>query len=531
MPLLDQHGRPIDLGQLTEELAAPVSFIRPIWHDPVADSLTPSRLAGIMSAAKLGDILAFLTLAMEMEEREAHYGSVLSTRKLAIMGLTPTVIPGGDDAWAMRIAQALEEIVESDMFGDLVASCTDAIAKGYSVTEIMWDRSGKQWWPKAFEWRDQRHFLFNLPENEELLLRSDANSFRGEPLAPFKFVVHYPQRKFGLKIAGGVARLAATSYMCKAYTLKGWMRFAELYGMPVRIGRYGPGAKPDQIDVLKRAVVNLGSDAAAVLPKSMQIDFEEPRGGTNSGETIYARLAEFWDQQTSKAVLGQTMTADSGSSRSQAEVHDGVRHDILRADAAAIARTIGKDFVRAFVDLNFGPQDRYPKIDFPVEDASDIAAISQALGVMVPLGLRVPQNWARKMIGAPAPDKDEEVLAIPSQPTTASDKSLNRVNRPDWDLAAIQKNMAAQAAAKAGHVHDDEDEIDRLVASELNEWEPQMREIVDPVQQALAAAQDFDDFKRRLATLADQIDPLTLQERLAVAFFKARGLGDAIDKP
>jgi len=48
--------------------------------------------------------------------------------------------------------------------------------------------------------------------------------------------------KSGLPIRGGVARLVAVSIMCKVFGLKDWMRFAELFGMPLRISRYGPGA-------------------------------------------------------------------------------------------------------------------------------------------------------------------------------------------------------------------------------------------------------------------------------------------------
>nr|WP_284521082.1 DUF935 family protein [Shigella boydii] len=48
------------------------------------------------------------------------------------------------------------------------------------------------------------------------------------------------------------------------------------------------------------------------------------------------------DAQISKAVLGQTMTTDNGSSRSQADVHNQVRMDIVRWDARQLANTLNE---------------------------------------------------------------------------------------------------------------------------------------------------------------------------------------------
>ncbi|MCP4699306.1 MAG: DUF935 family protein, partial [Gammaproteobacteria bacterium] len=58
------------------------------------------------------------------------------------------------------------------------------------------------------------------------------------------------------------------------------------------------------------------------------------------------------------------MTADDGSSQSQAQVHDGVRVDILRADAKSLSETLNRDLVQPFIDLNFGAQENYPRILF-----------------------------------------------------------------------------------------------------------------------------------------------------------------------
>lgn len=110
----------------------------------------------------------------------------------------------------------------------------------------------------------------------------------GVALAPYKFIVHLPRIRSGLPIRGGLARLAAVGYMCKAWTWKDWMGFADIFGMPMRVGRYGPSASKDDINTLMSAVANLGSDAAAVIPDSMKIDFTHAANVAGAGTSLKA---------------------------------------------------------------------------------------------------------------------------------------------------------------------------------------------------------------------------------------------------
>lgn len=204
--IIDQHGRPIQFDQLTAELAAPrVTGVRQVWHSSVASGLTPERLAQILQDAAEGTALDYLTLAEEMEERDLHYASVLGTRKLAVAGLNIRVEAASDEAEDIRRADALHEVVSSPEFGELQSEAVDALGKGYSVSEIMWDRSGKTWMPDRFETRDQRFFQFDRETGRELRLLDEADILNGIALAPYKFIVHLPRIRAGLPIRGGLA--------------------------------------------------------------------------------------------------------------------------------------------------------------------------------------------------------------------------------------------------------------------------------------------------------------------------------------
>ncbi|MBN8194854.1 DUF935 family protein, partial [Bacillus sp. NTK074B] len=72
-------------------------------------------------------------------------------------------------------------------------------------------------------------------------------------LRPDSYLIHVAKAKSGLAIRGGLARLAAWAWLFKNYSLKDWAIFLEAYGHPLRLGRYGQHAKPEEKQILLRA--------------------------------------------------------------------------------------------------------------------------------------------------------------------------------------------------------------------------------------------------------------------------------------
>lgn len=489
--IVDQYGHPIQYDKLTEELAAArTTGIRQVWHQSVASGLTPQRLASILRAAAEGSANDYLTLAEEMEERDLHYASVLGTRKLAVAGLSVRIEAASDDPEDVRRADQLKELVDSPEFGELQADLTDAMGKGYAVSEIMWDRSGKTWNPERFEPRDQRFFQFDRDTGRELRLLDEADPINGIALAPYKFIVHLPRIRSGLPIRGGLARLAAVGYMCKAWTWKDWMGFADIFGMPMRVGRYGAGASKEDISTLMSAVANLGSDAAAVIPDSMRIDFTQAANVTGAGD-FFKGLAEWWDKQISKGVVGQTMSTDDGSSRAQATIHNEVRLDLLQADAKAESNTLNRYFVRPWCELNFAPGRPYPRLIIDVPQPEDTKLLIEALKELVPLGLKVEQSVIRDKLNLPSPAKGAELLGTPapvSTPVLAQAINSEQVPAKPVALQDIVDNQVQTLEGSAGVYLDDMVEEIKALLDQVNSLE-EFRDRLIEVYPAMSAIQ------------------------------------------
>ncbi|PTE20235.1 DUF935 domain-containing protein [Cereibacter changlensis JA139] len=522
MALLDAYGRPLQLRTLTQAQATGsatggITGVRQVWTDTVASGLTPQRLAAVLRACDQGELSDFLTLAEEMEERDPHYGSVLGIRKRAISGVVPHVVPGSDDTKGREIAEAVEaHIAEHDGFPDLVEDMLDSLGKGFSVVEIHWAADKSRWWPELFERVEPRWLTYDRDTGRELRLRSDSSPIEGIPLAPGHFIRHEARLKSGLAFRNGLARVVAFSWMCKAYTLKDWIAFIETYGLPLRLGRYGPEATAEDVRKLFQAVANIGTDAAAVLPKSMQIDFE--RGVAVQGDGVFETFARWADEQISKAVLGQTMTSDNGSSQSQANVHNEVRHDIARADARSVAGALNRDAVRPFVQANWGEQERYPRIVIEIPEPEDTAAIMTAVPALAAAGVRFRAAEIRSKLGFSDPgEKDEVIGGAPAAPPTAQNHSGCRCPTCRGHLA-LNREIDPPA-----------DPLDEIGADALAEWEEVQDDLLGPVERAILDAATYEEAMAALTAVLPEMAASRLIDTLVQASFKARALGDVQD--
>jgi phage gp29-like protein len=462
--IIDQYGRAIPKVPVTGEIAVPTEVgVRSVWHEPVATGLTPQRLARVLkeSARPGGETREYLTLAEEIEEREPHYRSVLSTRKLAIRGLKPMVAAPTEEKEDVEIADQVRALVVKPAFRKMLSDLADGIAKGYSVVEVVWETRAERWEPTAFKWRDPRFFQYDRIAGQELRLRVEGN-LDGDPLPPGNFIVHEPHLKSGIPIRGGIARTAMWMFMLKSFSLKDWMAFLDAYGIPWRVGKWHPGATDDEKKTLLRAVASVASDGAIAIPNSMVVELLEAKAGSNTD--AFERACRYLDALVSKLVLGQTMTTDDGSSLSQAKVHEEVRLELLAADGDELAATLQRDLLEPYVWFNRGvPKNGFPTLTFPVEEPEDLEKLMSVTGHFIDRGGRVSMAEVRDKLGWGDPGPEEEILRPASGPATPLTPALAAARVPQLPTPDA---LVVGADALAGRAQDRMlDDIREIIAS------------------------------------------------------------------
>lgn len=405
MAFLDSQGRQAERkGPVLGEIGS--------WHGlayPTYPSrgLTPETLSSIFTEADRGSVARQAELYEEMEEKDAHLGSVLQTRKLAVAGLGWEVVPADDGSDGLRTASFVRETLEAiEGWDEALMDLLDAVGKGFAVTEIVWELIGGKAVIKRLRWLPQQAFTFSGQEGIVLdnpRLLTEAEPYLGEELIEGKFVVHRAGGRPGQGPRAGVMRPCAWMYLFKHYTLKDWLLFCERYAQPMRIGKFGPGASEAERRVLKDAVFNMGSDAAAVISDSTVIELLD--SGQKGTAEIYEALAAYCDRSISKAVLGQTLTTEhSAGTYAAAKVHDSVRKDIVDADSRALAHTLTSQLIGPLVRYNFGPHAPVPRLRFERTRDGDMRGLAETLKTLGEMGIEIPARYVHERFGIPMPD-------------------------------------------------------------------------------------------------------------------------------
>ena len=519
--LLDHRGMPVQRTQLREEIATPsTTGIRSPLSGYPSDGLTPVRLGAILREADAGNPIRYLELAEIIEERNEHYLGVLGTRKRSVTQLPITVVDGGDDPLDKEIAQNVRDWLDRDELADELFDILDAIGKGYSHTEIIWDYSAGQYWPKRLEWRDPRWFRFDKHDLTTPVVLDDTGAEK--PYPAFKFIFARMQAKSGLPLRSGLARVATWNWLFKAYTRRDWTIFTQTYGQPLRVGKYGPGASDKDKEALFRAVANIAGDCAAIIPESMLIEFVEA-ANLGSSTSHYQDGCDWLDKQISKAVLGQTATTDAetGGLGSGTE-HREVQGDIETADANKLAAILNRDLVIPYVQLNHGPRAKYPRVKLAREEDEDLQLFSTAIGPMIDRGLQVPVEAIYKKFGLPVAKAGEQILrpigsgdvsVPPAAPT--SDKK-----RPDTEfeyrLNTLPDKSGVTTAEQSQRPSEALVSPQAKMADVLAEAvQPAMQSMMEQIEAMMAAAGSLEEVREMLLSAFPNINVDALTDSLA----------------
>jgi len=525
--ILDRWGRPINRAALKQEVAAPTfgGVRSPISGYP-ADGLNPMRLAAILREADMGDPVRYLELAETIEERDLHYLGVLGTRKRSVSQIEITVKPGGDSALDEELATMVRDWLQRDELQDELFDILDAIGKGYSFTEILWDTSTGQWMPDQLKRRDPRWFRFDRVDLETPMMLGKTG--QEEPLEAYKFIFNQMKAKSGLPMRSGLARAVVWGWMFKAYTQRDWAIFTQTYGQPLRVGKFGQGASETDRDTLFRAVANIAGDCAAIIPESMMIEFVET-GNLGSSTDHYERRSDWLDKQVSKAVLGQTSTTDAevGGLGSGKE-HREVQEDIERADCKALAAVLNRDLIQPWVFLNHGPQPRYPQLVIARPEAEDLAAFSSAIGGLIDRGLRVKAQEVREKFGLATPAAGDEILAPqaksgPQVQDGASDGDgtppESAVKYPFDTQLASRRPVTPETTERLSAARSEPLDPAGEIALKLEiEGAPAMAAMLGQVEAMLSAASDLAEFRDMLLSGFPDLDDTRLAQVMAQAF-------------
>ncbi|WKS99782.1 DUF935 family protein [Gallibacterium salpingitidis] len=512
--ILDIHGNPIIFDDTVQtENDSRLMMLPKHYSEHPASGLSPMRAAQILRAAEMGDLVAQSELAEDMEEKDAHLQSELGKRRSAVLTVDWQIQPPiNATAAEQRDADMLDEILRDAVwFDDCLFDATDAILKGFSCQEIEWEPNliGGLKLIRNVHWRDQAWFMTPTTERNSLRLRD--NSVEGVELNQFGWIKHIAKAKTGYLSRIGLVRTLVWPFIFKNYSARDFAEFLEIYGLPMRLGKYPEGATQNEKNTLLRAVMSIGHNAGGIIPRGMEIEFQNAAQGDSSS---FMAMVEWAEKSISKAILGGTLTSQADgatSTNALGNVHNDVRIELRNADLKRLQATLTRDLIYPLYALNcksFNDARRIPRLEFDIAESEDLNSFADGLSKLVDIGFKIPAQWAHDKLQVPIATDNEPVLVRQAQ-----------VNANEAFLSAKTDNKIAVLSA----TRDPDDLLD-----ELEPTPEQYQAIIDPMLKPVVEAIQqggYEFAQEQIATLYADLDDSKLEELLTRAIFVSDLLG------
>jgi len=506
--LLDQFGREVKVAAKPEMREIAVASVSDRWSQYPSKGLTPQRLAAIFEEADQGDVYRQAELFEDFEEKDAHLYAEFQKRKNAVLSFDYEIQPYSDSAEDKKIAEFLNDVIYSiPKFEEALLDLLDAIPKGFAMLEPMFDFVGNRVILSDLSWIHQKRAVFYnrlsggawQKTDETPRILTEAEQTDGEIMPPFKLIYHRYKARSGYDTRAGVLRVCAWMYLFKNYAVKDWIAFAEIFGMPIRLGKFEPGAAKGDKDALISAIQSIGTDAAGIISKNTEIEFVETmkNGGA---ENIFETLASFCDKQMSKAILGQTLSAQEGDSGSYAlgKVHNEVRQDLTRFDSESLSNTVRYQIFRPLAGWNFGWDKPLPWFKIMYEPSEDLQTLSTVYKNIHGMGQPISAEHVSERFKIPLPAKGETVLVsqTPASPFAMKNKIIRSVGAHGG--APLLDKLVADAVKQKG----------------VEEFQGSLAAIVD-------AASNPEDLQDKILEKYKELKIEKLRDVLSIAFLMA----------
>lgn len=393
------------------------------------------RLAEILRTAgdRPGGYRSVYDLFEEMLDKDGHLYSVIQTRIYGLLSRERSVVAGGDDPRDVAVAEWVQRTLAAvPGWEEALRWLLMSLAKGMAVVEIDWGYrppdprreavalSGPERQAVPFGLRRRLPQDFAIDDEGRLRVIGEQDALwwgrlgttDRAPVVPLgKALMMTFNSAPDAPLGVGLCQKSFWLHWFKKQTLKFWVIFNEKFGQPTVVGKYPTGANPTDQEALLEVVESLQTDAGVTIPENMVIDLlEAKRSGTVN---TYKDLVDWCNNEMSKVVLGETLTADEGrrtGSYALGQIHNLVRNEYIESDAKALMAVINEQLIRPMVRFNFGNDVALPRW---VIDTTADENLREQLEVdrgLIAAGVPLSLDYFYQRYRRPAPSQGEATL-------------------------------------------------------------------------------------------------------------------------
>lgn len=375
-----------------------------------------------------------LDLYDQMRKSDATVRAALNIVKLPIMSASWRVQSSSDDAKDQTIADFVAyNLFELWPFEDFLRQALTMLEFGFSVFEIVWD---------VIDFEGKQYLgiqqLANRKQSTIWQWALDDGTFGVKQFVPggvdggFKQIpgdkiLVFSNEREGENYAGvSILRSAYKHWYFKDALYKIDGIAAERNGVGLPIVYVPPDAKAADIAMVEELARNTRANEQGFIrvPEGFVFEFADFKTKQNKD---LSPMINHHDRQIMKTVLAQFLelgSADASGSYNLSEDQSRLFIQSIQWVAKYFAEVINQDLIPKLVDLNFGPTDNYPELEFEKIGDDNLAELATNLPLLAGAGFitATPEDeeHIRKIAGLPdIPDSamnDEENVNLPTDP-------------------------------------------------------------------------------------------------------------------
>lgn len=295
-----------------------------------------------------------LELFREMENDDQIF-SDLQTRKLKVSSFDwSVVIPSSaaaGDAEKEKDAEQ-KELLEAQIkpiYRELINEIYDALALGFSVTELNWENiAGQLTLPSVLGWA-QEEFMFDDYWN--LMMKTDSSS--NIPVDMTRVVLATFDKRKGNRYGRSLLQSCFWPWYFKRHGWLFWFTYLDKFGQPTVVGKFPQGTQKGQQDLLLDCCRAIQADMAVTIPQEWIIELlEAKRGGEAS---TYADFIRYCDAKISKVLLMSSLVTNESQFQTRAATgsQKDVMDECIGSDALWLADILTNQVVARLAAYNY----------------------------------------------------------------------------------------------------------------------------------------------------------------------------------
>ena len=512
MTVYDSRGREIKFAERRPVLEGEVGWANPrqitsgqdTSHAPVLNHDRNVRTRGI-------DVYDSMTLDDQVK-------AALSLKKLAVVSSGWEVVSPEDEDEDYPAIEVVREQLERVRVENVVVNVMTALDFGYSVSELVWDVSGRSVALAAVKTRHPRdiEFAVDVHGNVKHVVQTTGDKIRADiPLE--KVVLWVNDQRFDNPYGRPDLAGAFRPWKVKDDLQKWFPTYLERFGSPPLFALFNNTAFTEgQVSALKTVLKSLQNSTSGVIGRRDPGDLElwTPKGVTEHSQVFKVAL-DYYDMCIARALLMPGLIGATGDQTEGSLARSQVHYDVFMLVVENLRKQMAVDVVQRqiverIVALNFPSGTKAPIFRWLPSEEEDNATRFELWSKLVAGGVvkNQPEDeiHIRATLEMPSVEEDREEEG--ETPSVEDEETSSTEEMAEQPRASKGSPIGGQWVSKGG--------------GGLSTTPPKVQ-----VRLTRTSKVAFDGAQREPGEKLSKLETGELGEAIAVEFLKSQGHADA----